>query len=242
MTTNANTNIPLSPEEAYLASRLFGKSLFSAIQLSKEMEERARRNEIGGGSNVLRIPIPINKLQKTSNEHEPAPGFIGRALRFNRNPIRALVGGETGFHEARREYFDSQRAQIQKELDDAQREYLETLQQIKQGEENTPNVDSFCNGLASEATIPELISKTAGNTAEDVNISDNTIRRLLGNTLSFAKKPVEPLIDLGATGMAGTAAGSAYLTYILKKKLREKDPNSYYQTDIPTRVELEPYE
>ena len=242
---NAKTNIPLSPEEAYLASRLFGKSLFSAIQLSREHEMRNKMeglDDMGGyGSDVLKIPIPINKLNKTSSDMDsPSPGLIGRALQFNRNPIRALVGGESGFQEGRHEYFHQMRSQIQKELAEAQRDYLSTLERIKTGSE-TPLVDSFCNGIASEATMGDMLPKVAGHTAETVDISDGSIRRLLGKALGVAKKPLEPAINLGATGLVGTAAGSSYLTYILKKKLREKEQGGYMDNELPTRIELEPW-
>ena len=241
MNNNNQTKIPLSPEEAYLASKLFGRSLFSAIQLAKEQEEATRRMEGLGGGDTLRIPIPVNTLHKTSEEGEASPGLIGRAIRFNRNPIRSVFGGEAGFHEARREYFQQQKMQIQRELQDAQKEYLQTLQKIKQGELETPNVDAFCNGLAAEATISEILPKTAGNTAEDVEISDHSLKRLLGKGLGILKKPVDTVIDLGATGLIGTGAGSAYLTYVIKKKLREKNHAEDYISNIPTRVELEPY-
>jgi hypothetical protein len=242
---NAKTNIPLSPEESYLASRLFGKSLFSAIQLSREMEQRNRMeglDDMGAHSNdVLRIPIPVGKLSKTSNDlGEPSPGIIGRALQFNRNPIRTIVGGESGFQEGRHEYYHQMRSQIQKELAEAQRDYLSTLERIKTGSE-TPLVDSFCNGIAAEATIGDMLPKVAGNTAETVDISDGSIRRLLGKALGVAKKPLEPAINLGATGLVGTAAGSSYLTYLLKKKLREKEQGGFMDNELPTRIELEPW-
>ena len=241
MKNNANTHIPLSPEESYLASKLFGKSLFSAIQLSKEMELAEKMRHPSDGGETLRIPIPMDRMGKLSEENAPSPGIIGRALRFNRNPIRTFVGGEAGFHEGRREYFDSMKAQIQRDLDHAQREYLGTLQQIKQGEEETPLVDMFCNGLAAEATMGDMLPKVAGNTAEDVNISDGSIKRLIGEGFGFARKPIQPVLDMGATGLLGTAAGSSYLTYILKKKLREKEQDNYTNTELPTRIELEPY-
>jgi hypothetical protein len=126
------------------------------------------------------------------------------------------------------------------QLHHAQQEYLNTLQRIKQGEE-TPNVDAFCNGMASETTISELIEKDAA-TAEDVEIGDGSIRRLLGSALGVAKKPIQPALDLGATGMAGTGAATAYLAYVLKRKMREQqNGDKYLDSDLPTKIELEPY-
>lgn len=235
MNNLANTPTPLSPEEAYLASKLLGKSLFSAIQLTKEVD-RMKEMEQQEANDILKIPFPVQK-QANDTEGQP-PGIIGRALRFNRNPIRTLVGGEAGFSEARREYYEMEKQQIHKALRQAQEEYLSTLQRIKQGEE-TPMVDAFCNGMATELLIPELAKTSA--TAEDVEIGDGSIKRLLKKTLGIAAKPVQPAIDLGATGLLGTAGGTGYLAYILKKKMREKDQDSYLQSALPTRVELVPY-
>jgi hypothetical protein len=240
MNNLANTPTPLSPEEAYLASKLLGKSLFSAIQLTKEMD-RMKEVEQHKANEVLKIPLPIQKMseEKQADDLEgKPPGIIGRALRFNRNPIRTLVGGEAGFSEARREYYEMEKQEIHKALRLAQENYLATLQKIKQGEE-TPMVDAFCNGMATELLIPELAKTSA--TAENVEIGDGSIKRLIKKTLGVAAKPVQPAIDLGATGLLGTAGGTGYLAYILKKKMREKDQDSFMESELPTRVELEPY-
>lgn len=239
MNEKANTPVPLSPEEAYLASKLLGKSLFSAIQLNREMD-RAKTLQQQESNDILRIPIPVQKMgeeKQADIEGEP-PGIIGRALRFNRNPIRTFVGGEAGFSEARREYYELEKRKIQEDLQKAQEEYLGVLQRVKQGEE-TPMIDAFCNGMATELTIPEL-SKSAA-TAEDVEIGDGSIKRLLRGVLGFATKPAQPALDLGATGLLGAAGGSGYLTYILKKKMRERDNDRYMESTLPTRVELEPF-
>jgi hypothetical protein len=382
MNNLANTPTPLSPEEAYLASKLLGKSLFSAIQLTKEVD-RMKELQQHEANDVLKIPLPVQKMgeeeldqnityykteadiagkrargfrekrddinsylmplagaataglavpafrakgielvrnlgksltdpkqidnvknlrnriarylqqkpdtvysaslaapvaglgtaslynsvrarsedrnaskalkktnevrknraksktEKTADELEgKPPGIIGRALRFNRNPIRTLVGGEAGFSEARREYYEMEKQQINKALRQAQEEYLSTLQSIKQGEE-TPLVDAFCNGMANQLTMPELLKDAAS--AESVEIGDGSIKRLIKKTLGVATKPVQPVIDLGATGLLGTAGGTGYLAYVLKKKMREKDQDKFMTTELPTRVELEPY-
>lgn len=225
-----------------MASRLFGKSLFSAIQLAKERERKEKMDSLSGGD-VLKIPLPSSVLkqgsEKQGEELSPSPGVIGRALRFNRNPIRAIVGGDAGFSEAKREYFDMERQQIQKELEEAQAHYLKTLQQIKQGAE-TPLLDSFANGVASEVTMGDVLEKVSGDTAETVDISDGSIRRLLGKVLNRAKQPVQPVLDFGATGLLSTSAGTGYMTYLIKKKLREGG-GEFGRQELPTRVELEPY-
>jgi len=239
MNSKANTPAPLSPEEAYLASKLLGRSLFSAIQLSKEMD-RSKALQQMESNDILRIPIPIQKMsEEKQGEIEGEPlGIIGRALRFNRNPIRTFVGGESGFTEARKEYYEMEKRKIQEDLRQAQEDYLSTLQRVKQGME-TPLVDSFCNGMATEIVFPELGKYAA--TAEDVEIGDGSIKRLIRNALGLASKPLQPALDLGATGLLGAAGGTGYLTYILKRKMRDRDQDKFMETNLPTRVELEPF-
>lgn len=229
MNKQANTPIPLSPDEAYLASRLFGGSLFSAIQLSRELERAKQMEKEKGMEDVLRIPIPMSKL-KTAEDTEP--GIIGRALRLNRSPIRFIAGAEHGFNDARHAYLMAEKAEIAKQIAQAQRDYLQTLEQMKTAEE-TPCVDAFCSGIASEVLMGDM-----DKVAEE-EISDGSIRRLLGDILGMAKKPVQPVIDMGATGLLGTAAGSGYLTYLLKKHMRGES-NLPQEESQPTRVELVP--
>jgi hypothetical protein len=362
------TNIPLSPEESYLASQLLGKSLFSAIQLAKEKEyqQNLLSNEAmqADGGNVLRIPIPkkllpnpegqkqasyapspeamaamqdllaynnyvrkhgnpdtydekaqsgiapfldsvsasqdklhrsgnagimsilpfgkahkqrkqydqdidwINsELRKSANDPSDAlhmnhePGVIARALKLNTHPVKKLMGMQSGFRDAKKEFYLQEKANIAEELMNAQKDYVTLLERIKTGEEkegrtsSTPCVDAFCNGIAYGAifekaadekglpSIPkeivELFSKVAG--AENVDISDGSVGRLLKDTFGVVKKPFQPAVDTAASGLLATSAGTAYLTYLLRKRMRE-EPEKYMQEKLPTRVELQPYE
>lgn len=237
MQKKSDTNIPLSPEETYLASQLMGSGMFSAIQLSKELDQIRKRRELAerGDAHVLKIPIPMDKLKTAAADEDSS--IIGRAVRFNRHPLRMLVGGQSGFSSAKKEYYKMQREQIAKELQKAQHEYINVLQQIKTGSESsTPNVDAFCCGIV-EHTLNE---KDAAMTAENTDINDTAVRRLLGDTFHTIKKPFQPALDLGATTLLSSTAGTAYLTYLLRKKMRE-EPDKYLEEDLPTRVELEPY-
>jgi len=273
----ADTNIPLSPDESYLASQLIGKSLFSALQLAKEQELRKNiLEEKGrglGGENILRIPIPQHLLpsQKLANEqpmdHAASnPGVFARALKLNSHPVKKLMGMQGGFRDAKKEFFMREKEQIEKELMHAQKEYISLLERIKMGEERgeikkaqeTPCVDAFCNGIAYAALfekdaeelpdlapeIKDLFDKVASmmKAAQpgDIDIADGSVRRVLGDILQGAKKPLQPAIDTAAGGLLTTAAGSAYLTYLLRKKMRE-EPEKYMQESLPTRVELQPY-
>jgi hypothetical protein len=243
LSKSANTEIPLSPEEQYEASQLFGKSLFSAMQLAKEQELRKKMMERSmNEANVLRVPIPENLLpsHKVAEDMDAYsnPGLFARALKMQNNPVRMLAGGQTGFRDAKKEYYMQEKAQIQKELMRAQKEYIDTLTKIKTGSDNedTPCVDAFCNGIAHMA----LFGKTAADDAADVPMEEGSVRRLMGNVMDVAKKPFQPAIDTAAGGLMSTGAGAAYLTYLLRKRMRE-EPDKYMDETLPTRVELEPY-
>jgi hypothetical protein len=238
----ASTPIPLSPEERYVASQLMGRSLFSAIQLAKEQEARkaqALKSMQGEDERVLRIPIPRDLLpQKTAEDHST---IFGEAMnQLHSHPIRMLVGGQEGFRNAQQEYYLKQKQQIAKELESAQKEYLDTLSKIKMGEENTtPCVDAFCNGIAHTV----LFGKTASfKEDDDVDIEHGAFKRMLGDSLSAAPGPkfMRSAATTAAGGLMGTGAASAYLTYLLRKRMRE-EPDKYMQEHLPTRVELQPY-
>jgi hypothetical protein len=252
MSTNektALTQLPLSPDEQYEASELFGKSLFSAIQLAKEQELRKKLEEKktygGGDEDVLKIPIPMHLLPNHEKMGEASdaysdPGILARALKSQNYPMRMLVGGQTGFRDAKKDYFMQEKARIQQELMLAQKEYIDTLSKIKTGAEHieTPCVDAFCNGLAYAALFDN--EKVALSFDNDVDIEDDSMKRVIQDAATTIKKPFSPVIDTAASGLLGTGAGAAYLTYLLRKKMREK-PDSYLDEHMPTRVELQPY-
>lgn len=236
----ASTPIPLSPEERYEASQLMGRSLFSAIQLAKDQEARrnaALRNMQGEDERVLRIPIPKDLLpQKVAEDHS---SIIGEAMnQLHSHPIRMLVGGQEGFRNAQHEYYLKQKQQIAKELESAQKEYLDTLSRIKMGEEaETPCVDAFCNGIAHMVTF----GKTASfKEDEDIPIEHGALKRMLSDSAGAATAPFRSAATTVAGGVMGTGAASAYLTYLLRKRMRE-EPDKYMEQQLPTRVELQPY-
>ena len=247
-TAEAKTDLPLSSADTYSASQLFGRSLFSAIQLAKEQELRKRILEgriANEDDDVLRIPMPAHLLpnykQAALGNGEPAEsGIFSRALKMNDRPMRMIIGGQNGFRDAKKDFYLTERAKVRKELEHAQREYITLLQQIKTGEVNenysTPCVDAFCQGAAYAA----MFEKDAA-AGDDVAVEDGAIKRLLGDTLNVAKRPFRPVVDTATGGLLGTAAGTAYLTYLLRKKMRE-EPDKYLQESLPTRVELQPYE
>jgi hypothetical protein len=169
-------------------------------------------------------------------EEAPEPGILGRAFKSQQNPLKLLAGGQSGFRDAKKDYYIKQRANIENDLANAQREYIELLGKIKTGgdQDETPYVDAFCNGIAHTT----LFGKEASS--EDADIADDSMKRLMGGVLSQAKKPFQPAIDTAATGLLGTGTGAAYLTYLLRKSMRE-EPEKYMNEGLPTRVELQPY-
>jgi hypothetical protein len=360
----ASTPIPLSPEEAQLASKLFGRSLFSALALAKEQEARRNLNPEQLGledERTLRIPIPTDLMpRKTAAFGQPAyigpdtppeptegqgvlahikrnlgkylgsyggaaiggalghaggrgtalkslmrtlaggtggaavgagagalydelekekqmnmmqnsaankqrllqsmlqtgeleqllnsgdvkyasenteeayePGMLARAFKSQSNPISMLFGSQTGFRDAKKDYYLAERKRIQDDLLNAQQEYMHVLSKIKTGASvETPCVDAFCNGIAHSSMFQK--------NAEDVDIEEGAVKRMLGDMLGGIKKPLQPAVDAATSGLMGTGAGSAWLTFLLRKKMRE-EPEKYMEQHMPTRVELEPY-
>lgn len=239
--------IPLSPDEEYEASQLVGKSLFSAIQLAKEQERRRNKMMYSSGdpgdASVLRIPIPEELVHAPKigehMEQDPEQGLFASAMgHMSRHPARIVFGGQQGFRDAKKDYYMGQKAQMQQELMDAQKEYIDTLSRIKVGsinEAETPLVDAFCNGMAHAA----LFGKTASY--KDVQIEDDSVKQMLQDLKTKAVKPLRPVGNYAAGGLLNTAAGTAYITYLLRKKMREQ-PESYLEEQLPTRVELQPYQ
>lgn len=247
MNKQALTELPLSPEEQYEASRQFGRSLFSALQLARAKEKKRQEEMYGDmaleNENVLGIPIPEHLMphpqSKTAAYGDASPGFLSRALSNQSHPLRMVMGGQEGFADAKKDYYLKEKARIGQELEQAQRDYIDLLSRIKTGSHNdTPHVDAFCNGIAYEA----LFEKEAAHN-DDVAIEEGSIRRLLGDTGSFVRKHtpfVDPAIDMATTGLLNTGTGAAYLTYLLRKKMRE-EPEAYMRSELPTRVELQPF-
>lgn len=241
MIKESSTNLPLSPEEQQEAADLLGRGLFSAIQLAKHQEMQAKLNKKkyeDAESNVLKIPLPIELMPQFKKAEAVPDTIFSRALKMQNHPVKFLLTSQQGFGDARREYYDLEKARIQKELEDAQRDYIDTLSQIKTGAEqrqiDTPCVDAFCNGMAYQA----LFDKEASS-PDDIDIEDDAIQRLLSQAGNAIKAPFRPAIDTAASGLLGTGAGSAYLTYMLRKKMR--DSKDLPEEQLPTRVELEPY-
>jgi hypothetical protein len=176
-----------------------------------------------------------HKLDK-EKKAEDETGAIAKAFgNVSKHPVRMLLGGQQGFSDARKEFYYKRKAELQQELMEAQKEYIDTLSRIKTGSaDETPYVDAFCNGIAHMT----IFGKTASY--QDVNIEDDAVKRFMHDMAGHIKSPLKPVIDTAATGLLNTAAGTAYLTYLLKKRMRD-EPNKYMEDHLPTRVELQPY-
>jgi len=173
-----------------------------------------------------------HNLDKKSSVEE---GLIANALNnLARHPAKMFLGAQEGFKSARKEYYLQQKAILAQELEQAQQEYLDTLKRVKTAEQEsaTPLVDAFCNGIAHMS----FFGKTASY--PDVSIEDGALKRLLSDMIQV-KNPVSPVLQTAANTAVNTAAASAYLTYLVKKKMRE-EPENYMNEKLPTRVELQP--
>jgi hypothetical protein len=175
------------------------------------------------------------KKDKLGSDGDPGM-FASAFARMNRHPVRMLTGGQQGFGDAKKEYYMMQKKQIQEELMHAQKEYIDTLSRIKSAAvSDTPCVDAFCNGLAHSA----MFGKTGSY--KDVSIEDDSLSHLMDDVKRVALKPVRGMGGDAAVGaLLNTGAGTAYLTYLMRKKMRE-EPESYAKEHLPTRVELQPY-
>jgi hypothetical protein len=214
---------------------------FAGLSLGSSLDQMHRQSALDSlasspeqRENMLLDATFRNNMEKNSAE---GPGLFGEAMQqVNNHPVRMLIGGQAGFRDARKDFYFKQRAQMQHELMKVQKEYIDTLSRIKTGsaEIETPCVDAFCDGIAHYS----MFGKTA--TFKDVDISDGSISRLAGDLTSFGASPLKSVARAGASSLLATGAGSAYLTYLLRKKMRE-EPEKYMEEQLPTRVELQPY-
>lgn len=217
--------------------------------LDSNTKEKYKVNMGSGESSkkeMIRSMLASGELEKILNEGSMAekmgedsyePSIIGRAIKMQQNPMRMLMGGQSGFRDAKKDFYLQQKSHIQKELVQAQKEYIDLLSQIKTGsseESDTPCVDAFCSGITQAA----LFGKTASDT--DVDISDDSTKRFMREAMGKIMNPLRPAVDTAASGLLGTAGGTAMLTYLLRKEMR-KQPNKYMEEQLPSRVELQPY-
>ena len=253
-TAGATAAIPFLPKSKAklllpLAGLLGGRA-FDKINESGDLEEMNRNP--GLQQDLLtdarfRQQMQMHQLQDkypelADKQGSDDSGIFSEAFHsIHNSPVRMLVGGQQGFRDAKKDYYMQQKDQIQKDLMRAQKEYIDVLSRIKTGEEQTnpttPCVDAFCNGIAHMT----LFGKTASFREEDdIPIEQGSIGRLLGSTASTIASPLKPAGTAVAKGLLGTGAGAAYLTYLMRKKMRE-EPDNYMEDHLPTRVELQPY-
>jgi len=216
------------------AGLLLGKALDDQRRETAMHEEG--RSSKGKADMLSDIQFKQEQMRdKLAGDEDPGM-FASAFARMHRHPVRMLTGGQQGFGDAKKEYYMMQKKQIQEELMHAQKEYIDTLSRIKTGEaSDTPCVDAFCNGLAHAA----LFGKTASY--KDVNIEDGSLGQLMDDVKAVALRPVRGMGgDAAAGALLNTGAGTAYLTYLMRKKMRE-EPEPYAKEHLPTRVELQPY-
>jgi hypothetical protein len=193
--------------------------------------DKSRKNEY---INEKLTELMQNNPQPEQKVASDGSSLLGRALDMQTSPLKMLVQGQSGFRDARRKYYEDQKQIINEELAEAQREYIDLLSKIKTGEEtDTPNVDAFCSGIAHTT----LFGKKA---SDDVDIETGAASRLLSDIAGAVKRPFRPAIDTATSGLLSTGAGAAYLTYLMRKKMRE-NPDQFMDEKLPTRVELQPY-
>jgi hypothetical protein len=184
---------------------------------------------------ALKDMLFLRSKNLEKNSSAESDNYVANALEnLARSPGRIFLGAREGFKSARKEYYLKQKALIAQQLEEAQKEYIDTLKRIKTAEENsaTPLVDCFCNGMAHMT----FFGKTASY--PEVSIEDDAFKRLLSDVIKL-NNPIKPVVQTAANTAVNTAAASAYLTYLVKKKMRE-EPENYMNDKLPTRVEIQP--
>lgn len=217
-----------------LAGGVVGKNLID--DPVDEIRKKEVLNNPKFKENVLKeIELLDRKNKEMSKSSSDQSMFANALANLAEHPARNVLGAQEGFKQARKDYFIKQKMLLAQQLDDAQREYLETLKKIKVGEEavETPLVDCFCNGVAHHASFGKTASQP------DVDIEEGAFKRLLSDVTAPARRNV-PFLQPAANVAVNTAAASAYLTYLIKKKMRE-EPETYMYEKLPTRVELQPF-
>jgi hypothetical protein len=216
------TKRPLSPEEKLMHSYIAGKGLYSAVQLKNYLTSSPPKEE----EDKFIIKIPKERLQ-----HAKKADFQGTLMPF--------VSAIKGFKEKEDEHIKFHKNHLQKQLDQAQDEYLKALMSEKKAsieKESTPHVDALCMGMLT------VLEKKA----ENETISDGSLLRSLGNIGHSALHPVtkhlptsDDVVNKGLNfvgkGVEKTLPVSVLAMYLLRKNQEKKELPS----ESPLNVQIQ---
>lgn len=208
------TQRPLSPEEKMMHSYFVGKGLYSGIQLKNLLSESGPKADEEDEKFVIKLPKErLQHLKKSSVQDFLLP----------------VIESARGFNDKKREHMTLRKQNLQKQLEDAQAQYLKALSQTKKADlekTSTPNVDAMCLGILSE------IEKKA----ERDTISDGALLRSLSNVASPITKHFPSVSKTWENTVDKPLLASTLAMLLLKKQIGKKD-DTIGQSPMNVQVE-----
>lgn len=170
--------------------------LINEVKRQQEMKKLHERQQLPPNALVLDIP---NQPGQPKMASELPEDFLKGAGEFLSGIAAAAAGAPLGYMATKAVYDKVKSKQTNKEIADTNAKYMQTLKSVssqKEAEENTPNVDAFCEAFATqfnkEAGVLDMLKKVGPRTGA-----------LAGKAL---RSPGVAGYALGGAGLAGGAA------------------------------------
>lgn len=226
-----------SPWDLLLASGAVGAGGYTAAQLLHDViKAKQRKEELEKPEGlVIPMPKPEQEQKKVAEEKradlgdfdDNTPGNILLKL------LGVGVGVPAGFIGANKLYSHFKQNQIDSDIQNEEKKRLDLMRQVqKLGEENTPNVDAFCEGLAKNATWWDSVApgwmggdkalQAAEKARADAKYNPGAYNFLSGGLLNNTAKTMAVLAALTAATTGGYMA-NAY------NNKRKKEQSQYPQ-------------
>jgi hypothetical protein len=238
-------NRPLSDEERLEAAHQVGAGLFSYLQLQREIARQNQQQKSKENLNTLKVPIPkellynaSTKIGADSGESDSLlPGLLSSSVNRLKYPLSVSLGLQEGFHSAKDKYLQEQKANMTKELEKAQQDYLSALMQVRKTA-STPAVDALCVGLAASLS-PEEVEKRADDISDGAVMHQliKILKHTSGSDYNPLKHLAAPAADAALAGLTIPALAGGAFTYNQLRPRREEGPS---ESTGPTKVELQP--
>jgi len=213
-----------------LLGMLLGGGAYGGIRLASNISNKLNPPE--QSQDELALNLPASRM-KVAEDHSAMEHLL---------PWLAMTGGlYGGFKGAGGLYDHFQKAQIQKQQQEAEQEYLKQLQLTHQKTAGlkTPLVDSFIDGMVVKLGA-ELQKVGFPGIGEDVNPPDEGIsdivtgqaRRLMHGVANTR------LGSMATAAWLAAALGTAGMTYGISKGLQKHKEKNQAATQYPTEIKL----
>ena len=244
---------PLSPEERAEATRRVGSGIFSYLQLQRELaRRRAAAKPSMEETGPLKIPLPKELLLEASTKmgeeemfpedgtsRSVIPTLLSQSVKNTAVPFSLGTTLTEGFGQAKNKYYQDQKARMRQELENAKREYLDTLMQIRK-KASTPAVDALCIGMAS-VLDPKVIKEASDSDELGDHATQQLITDIIRKAVMSNASPVH-MLKTPLTYAAGAAVSPALLAgYMTYNSQRPKRDEGQQKFNSPMKVELQPY-